>query len=93
MALANSKTARSVMIAYGDYVAGLRRLAFAPRSEVDWEKRTLAALNGQASAELRRVVALKTRRQFGAFFTGSQLAEKFISCCPVFAKGTVTPGR
>ena len=89
MALANNTKSRSGITAYGDYVAGLHRLAMEPRSAVDWEKRTLAALNGQASAELRRVVALKTRRQFGAFFTGSQLAEKFIACCPAFAKGAV----
>ncbi|MSU58983.1 MAG: hypothetical protein EXS35_12590 [Pedosphaera sp.] len=89
MTLANNTMSRSGISAYGDYVAGLQRLAIEPRSAVDWEKRTLAALNGQASTELRRVVALKTRRQFGAFFTGSQLAEKFIACCLAFAKGAV----
>ena len=89
MAQANNTKSRSRMTAYGDYVAGLQRLAVEPRSAVDWEKRTLAALNGQASAELRQVVDLKTRRQFGVFFTGSQLAGKFIACCPEFAAGAV----
>jgi hypothetical protein len=89
MALAKYTKSRSGFTAYGDYVAGLQRLAVEPRSAVDWEERTLAALNGQASVELRRVVALKTRRRFGAFFTGSQLAEKFIACCPALLEGAV----
>jgi hypothetical protein len=84
MALTEKKKLRSGISAYGDYVAGLRRLAAEPSPMVDWQKRTLAALNGQATAELRRVIALKTRRRFGAFFTGSKLAEKFIDCCPPF---------
>jgi hypothetical protein len=37
---------------------------------------------------LRRVVSLKTRRRFGAFFTGSELAAQFIACCPKFGADT-----
>jgi hypothetical protein len=79
MAQANNTKSRGGITAYGDYVAGLQRLAMEPPSAADWEKRALAALNGQASAELRQLVSLKTRRRFGAFFTGSKLANKFIS--------------
>jgi hypothetical protein len=89
MAVVKNKKSRNRITPYGDYIAGLQRLAIEPRSAVDWEQRTLAALDGQASAELRRVVALKTRRKFGAFFTGSQLAGKFIACCPVCDKHAV----
>lgn len=66
------------MSAYGDYVAGLQRLAAEPSTAPDWQQRTHAALNGQATTELRKVIALKTRRRYGAFFTGSKLAKKFI---------------
>jgi hypothetical protein len=83
------KKSRTGIAAYGEYVAGLLRLAVEPHSAADWEKRTLAALNGQASTELRRVVSLKTRRRFGAFFTGSELAAQFIAYCPKFRADTL----
>jgi hypothetical protein len=47
----------------------------------DWDERVTAALNGQASLELRQVIPLKKRRRFGAFFTGSDLAARLISRC------------
>jgi len=84
MALNKTKYSRGGMSAYGVYVAGLQRLAAEPSTVSDWQKRTHAALNGQATAELRKVIALKTRRHYGAFFTGSKLAKKFISHCPAF---------
>jgi hypothetical protein len=63
------------------YVAGLRDLAGEFQRSDDWDERAFAALNGQASVELRRVIPLKTRRRFGAFFTGSDLATRLTSRC------------
>jgi hypothetical protein len=67
--------------AYRTYVAGLRNLASEFRRSNDWDERAFAALNGQASLELRRVIPLKKRRRFGAFFTSSDLATRLISRC------------
>ena len=67
--------------AYRTYVAGLRDLAGEFRRSDNWDERAFAALNGQASLELRQVIPLKNRRQFGAFFTGSDLASRLISRC------------
>jgi hypothetical protein len=66
---------------YGTYVAELRDLAGESRQAADWDERAFAALDGQASLELRRIISLKTRRRFGAFFTGSELAANLISRC------------
>ncbi|MEQ1852738.1 MAG: hypothetical protein ABMA01_14240, partial [Chthoniobacteraceae bacterium] len=66
---------------YEAYVSTLQRLACEPRTADAWDARTVAALDGQASTELRRVIPLATRRQFGAFFTGSTLAERLIAHC------------
>jgi hypothetical protein len=70
--------------AYRAYVARLRGLAGERRRAADWNERAIAALDGQASLELRRAISLKTRRRFGAFFTGSSLAERLISQCNKF---------
>ena len=51
------------------------------RRSDNWDERATAALNGQASFELRQVIPLKKRRRFGAFFTGSELAARLISRC------------
>ena len=77
------------MAGYGDYVAQLQKLAFDSSTSLGWSQRTHAALNGEAALELRRVIALKTRRRYGAFFTGSKLANKFISYCPAFPANVV----
>jgi len=66
---------------YGTYVAQLRNLAAAPRDIAEWKEKVVAALDGQASLELRKIILLKTRRRFGAFFTGSDLAARLISRC------------
>jgi hypothetical protein len=89
MALTTTKRSRSGMSAYGDYVAGLQRLASESSTVSTWQERTHAALNGQATMELRKVISLKIRRRSGAFFTGSKLAEKFISHCPPFPTGSL----
>ncbi len=89
MAQKLKKNSRTGVTAYRDYVVDLQRLAIEPCSADDWQKRSHAALNGQASAELRRLVPLKTRRRFGAFFTGSELAGKFIAQYPKLAATNV----
>lgn len=89
MALSNNKNPRGGIAAFGDYVDSLQRLVIESRPAGDWQERAIAALNGQASTELRRVVSLKTRRRFGTFFTGSELASKFIAHCPKLGTSAV----
>ena len=81
MTKATTTSRRQGFTAYRTYVAGLRDLAGEFRRSNDWDKRAFAALNGQASLELRQVIPLKTRRRVGAFFTGSNLAARLISRC------------
>lgn len=77
-----NKKSRGGIAAYRKYVGDLERLATEPCTADSWRERIHAALNGQASTELRRLVSLKTRRRHGAFFTGSDLAAKFIAHYP-----------
>ncbi len=75
--------------AYAKYVAGLRNLAAQfPRPD-EWNKRAGAALDGEASCELRKVIALKTRRRYGAFFTGSKLAARLAELGTKFGANSV----
>lgn len=55
MAQTDKKEPRNRITAYGGYVASLQRLAIEPRTAMKWQERTHAALNGEASAELRRL--------------------------------------
>jgi hypothetical protein len=59
------------------------------RRSDEWDERATAALNGQASLELRKVIPLKKRRRFGAFFTGSDLAARLISRCTKLDRNSV----
>ena len=63
---------------YSSYIAGLNLLALEPHRAKKWNTRVEAALNGQASTELQRIAPLETRREFGAFFTGTDLSAKLI---------------
>lgn len=63
---------------YRQFTAGLRALAVAPRVDEAWTKQVNVSLDGVAGAELQRLVDLPTRRAFGAFFTGSTLAERLL---------------
>lgn len=60
------------------YVSKLRALSTESEGRADWEQRCFAALNGEASKEVRRAASIEIRRKFGAFFTGSSLSEKLI---------------
>jgi hypothetical protein len=60
--------------AYRAYVSRLQRLAGEVPRQRNWDERACAALDGEASRELREAIPLKTRRSYGAFFTGSKLA-------------------
>lgn len=65
------------MTGFIDYVVGLERLALSGRAE---PAQTFApALDGEAGRELRRMVDLETRRDFGAFFTGSEFAGRLVA--------------
>lgn len=66
---------------YIEYVAKLERLTEEIATlGINKESRinSKAALDGEASAEFRRLVSLKTRRRHGAFFSNSIIAEKAI---------------
>ncbi len=66
------------MQAYSSYVSTLRRLvrsSASPRLGCPDHVAIRAALDGQASDELRRLVSREQRRTAGAFFTGSRLAK------------------
>lgn len=65
---------------YSVYVSKLKRLALESHRVADWNARVDAALNGQASVELRNVAPVETRRKYGAFFTGTDLGSKLIDC-------------
>ncbi len=65
---------------YSAYVSKLKRLALESHRVADWDVRVDAALNGQASVELRSVAPIETRRKFGAFFTGTDLGAQLIAC-------------
>jgi hypothetical protein len=77
------------LTAYRSYVADLKSLTVVSRRPDNWNERADAALNGQASLELRRLISLKTRRRFGAFFTGSKLASRLISRCSKFDERSI----
>lgn len=71
------------------YLSELRNLALGPCERTDWEQRCFAALNGEASKELRRVAPIDVRRKFGAFFTGSDLSERLLAKCNGFSVDSV----
>jgi hypothetical protein len=77
--LANKR--RRGVTAYQTYIAKLQALAREPRRANDWNRRAIAALDGEASRELQDIISLNTRRRYGAFFTGSQLATRLINYC------------
>ncbi len=74
---------------YSVYVSRLKRLAVESYRAPDWNTRVDAALNGQASIELRRVAPVETRRKFGAFFTGTNLGSQLIDCGTEFGSTSV----
>jgi hypothetical protein len=62
---------------YLPYTTGLEALALRVGHDDELVRR--AALDGEAGRELAKNVCLKTRRKFGAFFTGSNLADRLVS--------------
>ncbi len=75
-----NQATRSPFSDYSAYVSKLQRLKLESHRVADWNTRVDAALNGQASVELRRVAPVETRRKFGAFFTGTDLGSRLIGC-------------
>ena len=86
--LSATKRQRGVT-AYRTYVARLKTLANETQRADGWSERAVAALDGEASRELRKIISLKTRRRFGAFFTGSELAAQLIKHCTNLGKASV----
>lgn len=55
-----------------------------------WNEIATLNVNGVASEELRRTVSLKTRREYGAFFTDSLLAKKVLKLlAPTFTDKSI----
>lgn len=54
-------------------------MAQAPTRAADWLSKTTLALDGEPGRHLARLVSLEARRDSGAFFTGSVLAEKAVA--------------
>lgn len=79
-----NRTKRSPLGGYRTYVSRLQVLMHETRRRSDWEEQVVAALNGEASTELRRAVSLKTRRKYGAYFTGTTLGERLLQKCSSF---------
>ena len=62
------------------YVEHLESLvAQAPARASDWLSKTKLALDGEPGRNLARLVSLESRRNSGAFFTGSILAQKAVT--------------
>lgn len=79
-----NRTRRSPFGGYRAYVSRLRELTQETRRKPGWEEQVVAALNGEASTKLRRTVCLKTRREYGAYFTGTTLGERLLKKCSSF---------
>lgn len=66
--------------AFEAYTSELEALAketiAAPLHAIDFNKDIIVALDGGSSAALRRMVPIEERREIGAFFTSSSLAEQ-----------------
>jgi hypothetical protein len=45
----------------------------------EWKNNAIKCVNGLAADELRKLVALETRREYGAFFTDSTLAKQVLT--------------
>jgi len=63
---------------YRQFTANLRRLAGVPSWNLEQSREINASLDGAAGKELQKLVELPARRAFGAFFTGSELADKLL---------------
>lgn len=71
---------------YRQFTANLRRLAVAPSWSPEQSQQLSASLDGAAGRELRKLVELPARRAFGAFFTGSELADKLLGTLKLNSK-------
>ncbi|MCP5487318.1 MAG: hypothetical protein H7A43_01590 [Verrucomicrobia bacterium] len=84
-----TKVNHSPFRGYSGYISSLKRLSVESHRVAGWDTRVDAALNGQASVELRRVAPLETRRKFGAFFTGTDLGSQLIDCDSRFGPNSI----
>ena len=62
---------------------------FLTTPRASWHERATRYVNGFAAEELRRLVSIESRREFGAFFTDSLLADKVLQLLkPSFTKNS-----
>ncbi len=69
---------------YRAYVGQLQTLMVTAGGGSDWDQQVTVALDGGATAELRRVSSLATRRKYGAYFTGTVLGDRLLRHCASF---------
>lgn len=67
---------------YCEYVGRLEGLASYAHRDPKWKIAATAALNGETASELRKLVSLSARREYGAFFTGAKLASQLLAHAP-----------
>lgn len=73
---------------FDDYAQRLCKLLQAPHDESRLDGVT-AALDGEASALLRRAISLQSRRADGCFFTSAELADRLVDGIDVTAWSTI----
>src|ERR1022692_1715645 len=86
IARTRTKTKRTPFGRYSNYVSRLQDLMTDTVRGTNWDKRVVAALDGEANAQLRRLVTLKARRKFGAYFTGTKLSNRLLRRHTSFGK-------
>jgi SAM-dependent methyltransferase len=60
---------------------------FLSSPKITWENKAMKYVDGLAAEELRRLVSIETRREYGAFFTDSELAKKVLQLLkPTFTR-------
>lgn len=73
--MADKDTLERPLTGLQSYISELRNLAIEPLCSESWEDKCRYALNGGPGKELRRLISLDLQRKYGAFFTGSELAD------------------
>jgi hypothetical protein len=77
----------SEFLRYRGYAVSLDALAGNAHKSPEWDAAAAAALDGEAGTKLRELVSLAARRKYGAFFTGSSLADRLLRQSSSISKG------
>jgi hypothetical protein len=83
-----NRFSRDPFSGYRNYISYLQGLMRETSVGTDWNTQVLGALNGEASAELRQVATIETRRKYGTYFTGTMLSKRLLARCKSFNSGS-----